>query len=97
MNDETLSAIRQLNQELSDLVGLPYTDFYRPERFMLLFELNVPECGTLLDYCVNFDNFYFNRVFIIGEVIYTIKENKHKIITKRIINAIKREFKGLGG
>lgn len=93
--DETINIIKQVNQELSDLVDLSYTDFYSPERFVALFELAIDEVGTLFDYCINIDNFYFNRLFFIKEVIYTLIHDKNKRYTKKIINAIRREFKGL--
>lgn len=97
MNEETVSLVKQINQRLSDLVGLPYTDFYSANRFIALFELPIDEVGTLFDYCIDFDNCFFNRVFFIGNIIDTLEANKNKKYTKRIINAIRREFKGLGG
>ena len=30
MTDETIAKIKEVNQRLSDLCGLEYTDFYRP-------------------------------------------------------------------
>lgn len=109
MTDETLSKIKEVNQRLSDLCGLPYTDFYRPERFVALFELPIvnadyERADTVSDYLNGYlgCSSYFNRISFLNCLCDTFEEhmqNGQKLwdIDNKVIRAIKREFKGLGG
>ena len=95
MNEQTWDIIKQVNQELSDLVDLPYTDFYKPERFVALFELPIEnsELGTI-SYAMRIYSYndFFNRISFLKSLCKYIDSCKDK----KVINAIRREFKGLG-
>ena len=111
MNDGTIAKIKEVNQRLSDLVGLPYTDFYKADRFVALFELPItpsPVCfidrsvvhiSTISDLvlCL-YEETIFNRITFLTELCSLI-EQKTNLETNgwdKVIRSIKREFKGLG-
>ena len=109
---ETIAKIKEVNQRLSDLVGLPYTDFYRPERFVALFELAINPSVTgfvsqsAIDICTISDlviclgeDTVINRITFL-ECLCNLIEDKLNLYENgwnKVIRAIKREFKGLGG
>lgn len=104
--DETLNKIKQVNQRLSDLVGLEYTDFYRPERFVSLFELLITNADeyervdTISDYLSGYLSIgFFNRISFIDILCDVLEEHSQKgglyDIDKKLIRAIQREFRGL--
>ena len=97
MTDETLSKIKQVSQRLSDLVALPYTDFYKADRFVALFELPInshPTYSTISE--IIFDRYLecFNRISFLERLCEYIEKETN---TDKVIRAIQREFKGLGG
>ena len=97
MNDETIAKIKEVNQRLSDLVGLPYTDFYKADRFVALFELpinNHPTYSTISE--IIFDVYLecFNRISFLERLCEYIEEETN---IDKVIRSIQREFKGLGG
>lgn len=101
MLDGTIAKIKEVNQRLSDLVGLPYTDFYRVDRFVALFELpidNHPAYSTISE--IIFDRYLecFNRISFLERLCEYIEEEKTEKETyiDKVIRAIQREFKGLG-
>lgn len=106
MNDGIIAKIKEVNQRLSDLVGLPYTDFYKADRFVALFELPImnadfaERADTVSDYvnyrCASF----WNRISFLNVLIGIFEEDMQEgnipEIDKKIIKSIQREFKGLG-
>ena len=107
MTDETIAKIKEVNQRLSDLCGLEYTDFYRPERFVALFELPIvnadyERADTVSDYLNGYLGCsYFNRISFLNCLCDIFEEHlqygKLPEIDNKIIRAIKREFNMLGG
>lgn len=102
MNDGTIAKIKEVNQWLSDLVGLPYTDFYKADRFVALFELPIDNhlyFSTISDMVCRFTNLrIFNRISFLEKLAIQIEnclQAKGSDIHK-VIRAIQREFKGLG-
>lgn len=96
MNDGTIAKIKEVNQRLSDLCGLPYTDFYKADRFVALFELpiNNSDLGTLNRALrIYAYNDFFNRITFLEKVVDYIDMRKDD----KVIRSIQREFKGLGG
>ena len=102
MNDETIAKIKEANQRLSDLVGLPYTDFNDFVTFIDLLEVKMykgrlGEC-TLLRWLQEegyYDECEYETKLDFIESIAKIIENKRKE-WEDVVKAIKREFKGLG-
>ena len=101
MLDGTIAKIKEVNQWLSDLVGLPYTDFYKADRFVALFELpinNYPTYSTISE--IIFDVYIecFNRISFLERLCEYIEEEKTEKETNidKVICSIQREFKGLG-
>ena len=106
--DETIDTVKKINSRLSTLVDLPYTDFYKPERFIALFELPLkghPKFSTISELMWNNDDEIFNRISFLemlcgylhfNTLCETKKlpywDNHYKIIIKEI----RKEFKGLG-
>ena len=103
MNDGTIAKIKEVNQRLSDLVGLPYTDFYDFFTFIDLLEVKMykdclGEC-TLLRWLQEegyYDECEYETRLDFIESISKIIENKRKE-WEDVVEAIQREFKGLGG
>ena len=106
MLDGTIAKIKEANQRLSDLVELPYTDFYKADRFVALFELPImnteyERADTVSDYLNGYLGCsYFNRISFLNCLCDTFEEHaqygKLPEIDKKIIKSIQREFKGLG-
>ena len=99
MNDKTISKIKQVNQRLSDLCDLPYTDFYDFFTFINLLETKMykdcmGECTLLRwlqeDGCYDECRYETRLDFI--ESISKIIENKRKE-WEDVVKAIQREFR----
>ena len=110
MTDEIIAKIKEVNQRLSDLCKLPYTDFYKSDRFVMLFELAINPSVTgfidqsRIDICTISDfviclgkGSVFNRITFL-ECLCNLIKDKTNLYEKgwdKVICAIKREFKGL--
>jgi hypothetical protein len=106
--DETIDTVKKINSRLSDLVDLPYTDFYKPERFVALFELPLkghPKFSTISELIWNNDDEVFNRISFLEMLCNYLDFNFMCRINKLpywdnhyevVIKEIKKEFKGLG-